>query len=559
MKTPVFFAALILCEAALTNESFAMPEPSNAPNILFIMSDDHTARSIGAYQYDLAEINPTPNLDRLANEGALFSHVYCDNSICCPSRASILTGQHSQSHGVLTLDSKMPHENQRLPNTLGEAGYDTAIIGKWHLKDEPSGYQYYKVLAGHGGQGEYFNPTFYERDKGTYGEELQQSTGHSTDVITDEALAWFERRDTSKPFFLSLHYKAPHDMFENAPRYDSYLEDIDLPYAPGLFDPGNHGSVATRGVDDELRPYIGTSVGRRHQFRAYADIWSDPEANDDEAKKQAYQTYLKKYLRCVKGIDDNVGRVYDYLEANDLLDNTIIVYTSDQGMWLGEHDYQDKRWMYEESMRMPFIMRYPPAIEAGSSVNTLINNTDFAPTLFDFAGIETPEVMHGRSFKPVLLTGKAPEDWRTATYHRYWYQLVHHFNPAHFGLRTQRYKLIFFYGLDHLNPEGRIQTPPGWEFYDLKNDPDEMNNLYGDPEYAQIIAELKDQLKALREEFNETDKNYPHIQEIIDAHWETTEASQAEAARISKQARIDFDAALAAETMNGLKAGAKEL
>ena len=523
-------------ETALSGSGVLKQRP---PNILYIMADDHTTQAIGAYGGRLASLNPTPTIDKLAREGMRFDRVFCVNSICSPSRASILTGQYSQTNGVLWLEQPLPPDKQYLPKLMHEAGYTTAIVGKWHLESEPAAFDYYKVLPG---QGKYFNPDYYEKDKGTYPKNIVHSTGHETDIVTDSALDWFKHRDKTKPFFFCLHFKAPHGNYQNAPRYSQYLENVDIPYPDSLFNDGNHGSICTKGDHDELIHYLGSSIGRRNVFRNMLSLdrlKADSPLSDDDLKKASYQNYLKKYLRCVKGVDDNLKRVFDYLQSEGLMDNTVIVYTADQGLWLGEHDYGDKRWMYEESMRMPFIIRYPPAIKPGTTSDALINNTDFAPTLLDFAGIPTPSYMQGHSFKSILETGKTPADWRTATYYRYWMHLAHHMNPAHFGIRTNRYKLIFFYGV---RPDGGgVQTPPGWEFYDLNKDPQEMDDRYDDPQYATVIAGLKVQLRQLREQYGETDAKYPAVQKIVDEFWDTTDKTRAAAVQISHKAKATFD------------------
>jgi arylsulfatase A-like enzyme len=253
---------------------------------------------------------------------------------------------------------------------------------------------------------------------------------------------------------------------------------------------------------------------------------------DDEVKRAGYQNYLKEYLRCVRGVDDNIKRLLDHLKTEDELDNTLIIYTSDQGMMLGEHDYIDKRWMYEESLRMPFIVRYPKTIKAGTHCDALINNTDFAPTLLDYAGIPAPQSMQGRSFRAIMETGKEPANWRKATYYRYWMHMKHHYNPAHFGIRTKEWKLIFFYGSGESEKRGNGRTPPGWELYNMKNDPLEMNNLYGNPKYTKLTEQLKDQLKAVRTEVKDSDVDNPFIGEIIAKHWE---GGESEAIQISNR------------------------
>ncbi len=430
---------------------------------------------------------------------------------------------------------------------MNRLGYETAMIGKWHLKDAPEAFDYYNVLYG---QGSYFDPILYEkgstetveikRGKTKETRPGHQYRGHSSDVITDQTLKWLKNRDNSKPFFLMHHFKAPHDMFQFAPRYADYLEATEIPEPASLYNNRNNGSVATRGTNGVMIPHIGSSVSHRNQNRNMGQHMKiDQSIPDPQYTHLAYQEYLKRYLRCVKGVDDNVKRLFEYLDQEGLMDNTIIVYTGDQGFMLGEHDYIDKRWMYEESMRMPFLVRYPEMIEAGTRTDAIINNTDFAPTLLELAGGDKPDYMQGRSFKAILETGKEPKGWQDATYYRYWMHMAHaHANPAHFGVRTKEYKLIFYYGCDYIKrfkdsdwPDNKslpfttkrpleYWTPPAWELYDLKNDPFEMNNLYGQPGYETTTAHLKDRLKELRTELDETDEDYPHIQAIVDQYWD---------------------------------------
>lgn len=529
MNRPKFLLAVLLCGLVLPFEASS----ADRPNILYIMSDDHTSQAIGAYGGRLAKLNPTPNIDRLASEGMRFDRVFCTNSICTPSRASILTGQYPQTNGVTDLDGVLPPERHYLPQEMKKAGYLTAMIGKWHLEAEPASFDYYNVLPG---QGKYFDPELIERGAKPWPENKVIHEGYVSDVITDLGIEWLGKRDTSKPFFLMLHHKAPHDMFEFAPRYADYLEDTEIPEPESLYDQpaAGFGSVATRGENDSLVRRLGTSVSKRHPVRNYGmDFDIPPGLDDREYTRRSYQEYLKRYLRCAKSVDDNLARVFDYLKENGLYDNTVIIYTSDQGMMLGEHDYIDKRWMYEESLRMPFIMRYPPLIEPGSVNADLINNTDFAPTMLELAGAGAPDRMQGRSFAAAL-EGKPLEDWRTATYYRYWMHLMHHDNPAHFGIRTADHKLIFYYGQPEKEAtNGKLSmpwkkgesykiepTPPAWEFYDLRIDPHENRNEYANPEYAATIRELKAELKRQREALHETDESRPHIQSVIEAHWE---------------------------------------
>lgn len=517
----------VLFATALTNAWAA----SEKPNILYIMSDDHTSQAIGAYQDRLAKLNPTPTIDRLAREGMLFENVFCNNSICTPSRASIITGQYPLTNGVKDLDGNIPASKQYLPKEMKKLGYETAMIGKWHLKKEPAAFDYYCVLPG---QGDYHNPTFRIRSpEKPWGKSTVKVEGHSSDAITDFSLEWLENgRDKDKPFFLMHHFKAPHDFFEFAERYKDYLEDTYIPEPVSLYYRGNHGSPATRGFNDELIHDIASSVSHRNTIRNMGmHMEIDQGIEDPTYAHLAYQEYLKRYLRCVKGVDDNVKRLFDYLEANDLMDNTIIIYTGDQGFMLGEHDYIDKRWMYEESMRMPFLVRYPETVEAGSRTDALISNTDFAPTMIELAGGEAPDYMQGKSFKSILETGEEPANWRKSLYYRYWMHMAHrHANPAHFGIRTKDYKLIFFYAKYYkdtgvsANIEGwgnryDFKSPVGWEFYDLRHDPHEMDNRYHVESYRSTIRKLKGDLKKLRKELNEEDTDFPEIQAVIDAHW----------------------------------------
>lgn len=524
------FISLLLLIPALLLAAVSCNQPAHEkPNIIFIMSDDHAAEAVGAYGSRFASLDLTPNLDQLAAGGVLFENAFCTNSICVPSRATIMTGQYSQTNGVLDLDGHLPPEKHYLPREMKKLGYSTAIIGKYHLHDEPTLFDFYKVLPG---QGTYFNPDFHEKGRGSWPDNLVASEGHSSDVITDLAIDYLENRDTSKPFFLMHHYKAPHDMFEFAERYAEYLEDVEIPEPASMYYNANNGSVATRGENEKLMRDIGSSIGHRNIIRnmgMHMDI--DPDIPDPEYTHLAYQEYLKRYLRCVKGVDDNVGRLFTYLEEEGLMDNTIIIYTGDQGFMLGEHDYIDKRWMYEESQRMPFLVRYPKTIKAGLRSDAIVNNVDYAPTILDLAGGSVPDYMQGESFRSILETGEEPEGWKQATYYRYWMHMAHrHANPAHFGIRTKEYKLIFFYGVYYkdqgvdANLEGwgnryTFRTPPGWEFYDLRKDPYEMDNRYGNSEYEEVISELKAELKRMRADLGEIDERFPQIQEVINRHW----------------------------------------
>jgi len=482
------------------------------PNVLFIMSDDHAAHAIGAYRGRLAELDPTPNIDRLAAEGMLFEQAFATNSICTPSRATLLTGQYSHVNGVRTLNGALPPSRQALANQMRRAGYETAMVGKWHLKNEPA-FDYYAVLPG---QGSYFNPIL-RVSGGVWPDHVERFSGydssHSSDVVTDLSLDWLKNRESDKPFFLMHHFKAPHDNFENAERYDFLYKDIDIPEPDSLWATPNHGSKATEGM--------GTSIGKRNQRRNMGHhMFVDESLGAEQYKRTAYQRYLKKYLRTVRGVDDNIGRLLEFLVESGDLDNTVIVYTSDQGFMLGEHDYIDKRWMYEESMRIPLLVRYPPFVQAGERTRALAANVDFAPTILDIAGGDIPDEMQGRSLVSIL-KGETPADWRKSVYYRYWMHMAHHDNPAHYGIRTERYKLIFFYGLP-LDAEGAVDrtTEPGWELYDLKEDPHERRNVYAAPEYAPVARRLKSDLLEQKNILGDTDDRYPDLMRIRRQHWE---------------------------------------
>ncbi len=499
MKIRAYVLLLLISSAAIA---------ADKPNIIFIMADDHTFQAVGAYGSRLAKLNPTPHIDSLAKNGMRFDRVFCNNSICTPSRASIITGQYSQTNGVLDLGGNIPPERQYLPVEMKKAGYQTAMVGKWHLKKEPAAFDYYCVLPG---QGKYFNPVFRVRGEKPWPKNtIVKNDMHSSDAIADICLEWLKNgRKKDKPFFLMFHFKAPHDMFRNAKRYDTWLRGVNIPEPDNLFDPPS-GSKGSQG--------LGSGVGRTHAPWKLAQKLGISEDLDDRAyAKAAYQKYLKRYLRCVKGVDDNVGRLIARLREADLLDSTVIMYTGDQGFFLGEHDLMDKRWMYEEAFRMPFIVHFPGMVKAGSTNDWLINNTDFAPTILALAGAGTPGYMQGRSFASALKGEQKPEDWRMYTYYRYWMHMAHQLAvPAHFGVRGERYKLIFFYGCNY---RGGDNTPVAWEFYDLQKDPFEMKNLYANPEHKKIISEMKIELKNTRKKLNETDEQFPAIQKIIDANW----------------------------------------
>jgi arylsulfatase A-like enzyme len=465
-------SARIFCLAAwalMQSAGFAAAADER-PNILFIMSDDHAAHALSAYG---SKVNKTPQLDRIAREGVRFTHCFVTNSICTPSRAAILTGKYSHVNGV-TVFNAFDGRQPTFPKLFRAAGYQTAVIGKWHLFSDPTGFDYWNVLPG---QGLYHDPVMIEMGK------EKKHEGYATDLITDFSIDWLEKRDRSKPFLLLSHHKAPHREWSPSPAHASLYEDEDLPL-PETFDDDYRGrsraaAEATMRIE---RDFTRTDLKRD----------PPPGLTPAELKRWNYQRYMKDYLRCVASIDDNVGRLLDYLESSGLARNTVVVYTSDQGFFLGDHGWYDKRFMYEESLRMPLLIRFPPLIAAGRVEDSMVLNVDFAPTLLELAGIAIPADMQGRSFLP-LLKGEKPADWRTSMYYRYYHYPEHHRVQPHYGVRTRRHKLIYFDRLDE------------WELFDLEKDPREMRNVHAEPEYAPVVAELERELARLRAELEDDD------------------------------------------------------
>ena len=499
------------------------------PNILFIFSDDHALRTIGAYNPDF---NGTPNIDRLAKDGAVFTRSYCENSICQPSRAAILTGKFSHMNGMWSNGSPWNNKQQVFSRLLGTAGYQTALIGKWHMKPFPSNeFDYHKTLTANGEQGRYYNPAFVAHDGSTIVEK-----GYSTDVITRESIEWMENRDKDKPFMLMCQYKAPHTNVMPPLRNLGMYNDGDIPIPSSYFDDFSgrnkyikkswmsmHG-MKSPGVVKITPPYgkyqlpkqvPGPKQQYRGDFAFLANLtederkaWHehyDPVNDDYRARVESgelagnkmaeyrYQRYVKDYMRVVGAVDENIGRLLDWLEQNDLAENTIVIYSSDQGFFLGEHGLTDKRLMYEESLSMPFIIRWPGKIDPGQRIDAMIQNIDYAPTFLHIAGVEIPEDIQGKSLVP-LFDGDAPDDWRDSIYYHY-YQNTAYNLPKIEGVRTDRYKLIRYY--DHL----KFDLGEQWEMFDLKKDPNEMNSVYDNPDYKVIQDDLTEELQRLRRQY----------------------------------------------------------
>ena len=453
------------------------------PNILFIMTDDHAAQAMSCYD---GRINSTPHMDRMADEGMRFDNCFCTNSICAPSRATILTGTYNHVNGVTTLTTHMDGRQTTFPKLLQGAGYQTAVIGKWHLGHggihDPTGFDHWCVLPG---QGLYHNPVMYDM-----GEE-KVFEGYVTDIITDMCIDWLNARDSGRPFCLLCHHKAPHRSWEPDEKHAHMYDDVDIPEPETFYDDyanrASAAAAATMRVERDLN---------EQDLKAPVPAGLSPK----EEKQWKYQRYIKDYLRCIASVDDNIGRLLDYLDEEGLTENTIVVYTSDQGFFLGEHGWFDKRFMYEESLRMPFLIRYPKEIAPARVSDRIILNVDFAQTFLDYAGLEAPARMQGRSFRP-LLEGEPPEDWQKSMYYRYWMHRAHHNVYAHYGVRTERYKLIYYYG-EALGQPGAIDEPtePEWELFDLQEDPLEMCSVYDDQGYAEVVRELKAELYRLKDE-----------------------------------------------------------
>jgi arylsulfatase A-like enzyme len=496
----LIFLYLISCNSNTKTESNI--EPHKKPlNIVYIMADDHAYQSISAYGSDISKLAPTPNIDRIAKNGAIMNAVYCTNSICGPSRSSILTGNYSHINGFYKNVDGGDFNGDQLtfPKVFQQNGYQTAVIGKWHLGTTPTGFDYSKVLINWGGQGTYFNPQFCINGKDT----VTESTRHSTKVIEDDCIEWMNSRDTSKPFMLMYQFKAPHRDWRPDSIYHDLFTDFDFP-EPETFNDNYEGRLAASENMMEIENHLNrrdlkliapTVLSRRDSMKwlAYGDkgqFWTPNDTLQGEAlKKWKYQTYIKDYLRCIAGVDRAVGRLLDYLEENNLSENTLVVYTSDQGFYLGEHGWFDKRWMYEESFKMPFLIQCPNVIDSGITSNELVMNIDFAPTLLDFAGIEIPEQMQGKSF-----LGSFNEEnfiGRDAVYYHYYEYPIWHKVQPHYGIRTSKYKLIhFYYSMDE------------WELYDINNDPNEMNNIYNESS-PELISNLKSKLKEIQIEYED--------------------------------------------------------
>jgi len=491
------------------------------PNIVFIFTDDHSPNAISAYPGGiLDDIAPTPNIDRIADEGLLFENSFCTNSICGPSRASILTSKHSHLNGFIDNEtSYFDGLQQTFPKLLQQGGYETAMIGKWHLHSNPIGFDHWEILPG---QGSYYNPDFIQMDG-----SKKRYQGYCTDLITDFAIDWLkEGRDDKKPFVLMFQQKAPHRNWTPPARYYDLYKGVTIPEPETLFDDYADRSAVLKehamGIDkhmhwghdmkikgENLFPQYFYDGAKNHQYsrmneaqKAKWDAAYEPEnqkliadikagkMTDKDIVKWKYQRYIKDYLTCVRAADDGVGRMLDYLDRSGLAENTIVIYASDQGFYLGEHGWYDKRWMFEESFKMPFVIKWPGVIKKEGRISkALIQNIDYAPTFLDVCGVDIPSDMQGKSIVPILKqSGNKPEGWRDALYYAYYGERTHRV-AAHDGVRTENHKLFW------------IPKTKEWQLFDLEKDPQEMKSVHKDPAYAPILADLQKKYTDLRKEY----------------------------------------------------------
>lgn len=484
------------------------------PNIIYIMADDLTTQAISAYGGIYKDIAPTPNIDRLAKEGMLFNDVLCTNAICGPSRAAILTGKYANKNGFYKNENggKFNADQWTFPQEFKKNNYQTSLFGKWHLGTDPVGFDVFKIHSAAGQQGLYWNPIYNEN-----GIEVKEK-GYSTNLETNFALDWLDKeRDRAKPFMMILQYKAPHRPWEPDTKYEKLWDDIEMPY-PSTFNDDYKGRELTAGdtemtIDHLSRRDMKLKAPKNLKgkekiawdfYGAKNDEIVQPEGmSKEEGRKWRYQIYIKDYLACVKSVDDNIGKVLKYLDDNNLTENTMVILTSDQGFYLGDHGFFDKRFIYEESLRMPFVVRYPKVIKAGTFNKDIISNVDFAPTLLEVAGIKSKEKVQGKSFKKAL-EGKTPSNWDQAMYYHYYeFPFWHHVQP-HYGIRTQKFTLAhFYYSMDI------------WELYDLQKDPKQLHNAINDPEYKEVIVQLKKKLKELMKK-NGDDKTIAEFKKITD-------------------------------------------
>lgn len=504
---------MMICVSCREVQEPAVSEQMGPPNIVFIMTDDHTTQALSAYGHALSKLAPTPNIDRIAANGALFTNSFCTNAICGPSRAVILTGKHSHINGFRMNGERFDGSQATLPKFLGKLGYQTAVIGKWHLHGAPTGFDYWDILND---QGNYYNPQFISE------QDTSIVTGYATDIITEKSLKWLKQRDSaSKPFFLMVHHKAPHRNWMPALRHTNLYDSVIFPLPESYFPEFNNQPAAEaqqqtiyedmyEGHDLKMTTSYGSTELAHNPWTTDFDrmtpeqrmAWDSAYLPGNNAFHKADlsgralaewkgQRYLQDYLATVAAVDESVGRILDYLEESGMNKNTLVVYTSDQGFYLGERGWFDKRFMYEESLRIPLLMQWPGVITPGSRVEEMVQNLDFAPTFLDIAGdTASARDMQGRSFRKLLYDPEGEISIRDAIYYHYYDYPVFHMVKKHYGIRTRRYKLMHFY--DDID---------AWEFYDLQKDPKELHNAIDDPEYTEEVATMKARLLELQRHY----------------------------------------------------------
>lgn len=528
--------ALLAPAVAQAQTGAKQPAQPQRPNIVYIMSDDHAFQAISAYGHPISRVAPTPNIDRIANSGVRFDRAYCGNSISGPSRATVITGKHSHKNGFKQ-NGAAPFDGsqQTLSKIMGANGYATALIGKWHLHSYPTGYDYWKIIND---QGEYYNPDFI-----LPGGDTIRQMGYVTDIITDESIEWMEQHRTGdQPFFIQVHHKAPHRNWQPAPRHLYLHENTFFPYPDNFFDNYQGRIAAARqemSISSQKDMMLGydmkLSVGpntdewyndgwgggdfrfmnpeeKENYIASYRagnnKFWQDPPTGDSLVKWK-FQRYMRDYNSTIAAMDEGIGKILDYLDASGLAENTIVIYASDQSFYLGEHGWFDKRFMYETSMRMPLLMKFPGHIPAGTVAGeALVQNIDFAPTMLDYAGIQTPSDMQGVSFREVAETGQKPKGWRNSLYYRYYENPGIHNVMRHAGVHAGDWKLIYFFS----NENAGQPSEYFFELYDLKKDPEEMHNLYGQKGTEKKTKELTKELKRLADYYDDVLPPCPELQ-----------------------------------------------
>jgi N-acetylglucosamine-6-sulfatase len=530
---------------------------TDRPNILFIFSDDHAVQAISTYGGRLETVAPTPNIDRIAREGAVFENSFCANSICGPSRASILTGKLSHMNGFMDNNtSRFDSSQATVPKLLQRAGYATAIVGKWHLKSTPEGFDHFEVLPG---QGSYYNPVFIQMDGSRFRRE-----GYVTDIITERAIEWLETaRDSDQPFMLMVQHKAPHRNWAPAPRHLTLFDDISIPEPDSLFDdyanrssslteqkmsiahdfswshdmkfhgenlfPDFFTEQMTNGEYDRMTPEQKADWDAAYEpkNRAFIEWMQASQRTPEEITRWKYQRYVKDYLRCIRAVDESVGRLLATLDATGLAENTIVIYASDQGFYLGEHGWYDKRWIFEESMKMPFLVRWPDHIAPGSRPKTLIQNIDYAPTFLELAGAPVPEAMQGRSLRSAFAAAPdQPDDWRDTLYYAYSGERTHAV-AAHDGIRTEHFKLV------------RFPTTEEWNLFDLEEDPQEMRSLHDDLEYAPVLGDMIERYHEIRHAYRVNSAVVP-ASRLSDDGWKERQQEKQKTVRTPESADAEI-------------------